>query len=51
VSAIITPTTDAISQLAMAGPMWLLFEGGVIAARLMTRGRPKPEEDTADTPA
>ena len=45
VSAIITPTTDAISQLAMAGPMWLLFEGGVIVARLMTRNRPKPEAD------
>ena len=45
VSAIITPTTDAISQLAMAGPMWILFEGGVIAARLMTRNRPKPAAD------
>ena len=45
VSAVITPTTDAISQLAMAGPMWLLFEGGVIVARLMTRNRPKPEAD------
>lgn len=48
VSAIITPTTDAISQLAMAGPMWILFEGGVIAARLMTRNRPKPEADEED---
>ncbi len=45
VSAIITPTTDAISQLAMAGPMWILYEGGVIAARMMTRNRPKSEED------
>ena len=45
VSAIITPTTDAISQLAMAGPMWLLFEGGVIVARLMTRNRPQAEAD------
>ena len=48
VSAIITPTTDAISQLAMAGPMWLLFEGGVIVARLMTRNRPKPESEEED---
>jgi sec-independent protein translocase protein TatC len=47
VAAVITPTTDAISQLAMAGPMWLLFEGGVIVARLMTRGRPR-DEDEAD---
>jgi sec-independent protein translocase protein TatC len=51
VSAIITPTTDAISQLAMAGPMWLLYEGGVIAARLMTRNRPKEEEDKAEQSA
>jgi sec-independent protein translocase protein TatC len=52
ISAIITPTTDAISQLAMAGPMWLLYEAGVIVARLMTRNRPKEqEEDTADKPA
>jgi Sec-independent protein secretion pathway component TatC len=29
----------------MAGPMWILYEGGVIAARLMTRNRPKSEED------
>jgi sec-independent protein translocase protein TatC len=47
IAAIITPTTDAISQLAMAGPMWLLFEGGIIVARLMTRNRPKDEEETA----
>jgi sec-independent protein translocase protein TatC len=52
ISAIITPTTDAISQLAMAGPMWILYEAGVIAARLMTRNRPKETEDqAADKPA
>jgi sec-independent protein translocase protein TatC len=52
VSAIITPTTDAISQLAMAGPMWILYEAGVIVARLIVRGRPKEEEEaTADKPA
>jgi sec-independent protein translocase protein TatC len=39
VAAIITPTTDAISQLAMAGPMWLLFEIGVIIARSISRKR------------
>ncbi|HEX2589983.1 MAG TPA: twin-arginine translocase subunit TatC [Rhizomicrobium sp.] len=51
VSAIITPTTDAISQLAMAGPMWILYEGGVIVARMMTRNRPKDEEDKAEQSA
>jgi sec-independent protein translocase protein TatC len=37
VSAVITPTTDAISQVAMAGPMWLLYEAGVIVARMMVK--------------
>jgi sec-independent protein translocase protein TatC len=50
VAAVITPTTDAISQVAMAGPMWLLFEGGIIVARLMTRNRPKPEPEDAQEP-
>ncbi|MET0292343.1 MAG: twin-arginine translocase subunit TatC [Steroidobacteraceae bacterium] len=39
IAAIITPTTDAVSQLAMAGPMWLLYEGGVIIARVMLKMR------------
>jgi sec-independent protein translocase protein TatC len=39
VSAIITPTTDAISQLAMAGPMYVLFEGGLAVARMLVRIR------------
>jgi sec-independent protein translocase protein TatC len=37
VAAVITPTTDAISQIAMAGPMWLLYEAGVIVARMMVK--------------
>jgi sec-independent protein translocase protein TatC len=47
VSAVITPTTDAISQLAMAGPMWLLFEAGVIVARMISRKRKAEADDTA----
>jgi sec-independent protein translocase protein TatC len=38
-AAVITPTTDAISMVAMAGPMWLLYEAGVIVARLMLKMR------------
>jgi sec-independent protein translocase protein TatC len=37
IAAVITPTTDAISQVAMAGPMWILFEGGIICARIMVK--------------
>jgi sec-independent protein translocase protein TatC len=46
VSAIITPTTDAISQLAMAGPMWILFEGGIIVARVLMRIREQQDRLT-----
>ncbi len=49
VSAIITPTTDAISQLAMAGPMWLLYEGGVVAARILVKMRREQAATDAGT--
>ena len=39
IAAVITPTTDAISQLAMAGPMWLLYEVGLLVARVLHRLR------------
>jgi sec-independent protein translocase protein TatC len=44
VAAILTPP-DAISQTIMALPMWLLFEGGIIFARIMTK---QPDEQTSD---
>jgi sec-independent protein translocase protein TatC len=36
VAAVLTPP-DPMSQLLMAIPMWLLYEAGVLAARLLTR--------------
>ena len=44
IAAILTPP-DALSQTLMAVPMWLLYELGVIFARIMTRNRPKPEAE------
>jgi sec-independent protein translocase protein TatC len=38
VAAVLTPP-DVISQILMAVPMWLLFETGVIFARIMNRKR------------
>ena len=38
VAALLTPP-DAISQTIMAVPMYLLYEGGLLMARLMTRLR------------
>ncbi len=46
ISAVITPTTDAISQVAMAGPMYILYEGGVIVARLMLKMKRKDDLPT-----
>ena len=38
VAAILTPP-DAISQTIMAVPMYLLYEGGLVMARIMSRMR------------
>jgi sec-independent protein translocase protein TatC len=47
IAAILTPP-DALSQCMMAIPMWLLYEAGIIFARIMTRGRPKTEDENKD---
>jgi sec-independent protein translocase protein TatC len=41
VAAILTPTPDILNQSLMAGPMILLYELGIISARIFGR-RPKP---------
>jgi sec-independent protein translocase protein TatC len=42
--AILTPP-DVISQLALAGPFLLLYEIGILVARLFGAPRPRPEEE------
>ncbi len=44
-AAILTPP-DPLSQILMAVPMWLLYEGGLVMARVMASGRgaEKPED-------
>jgi sec-independent protein translocase protein TatC len=37
VAAVLTPP-DVLSQIMMAVPMWLLYEAGIIFARLLNRG-------------
>lgn len=44
VAAFITPP-DAISQCIMAIPMYFLYEGGIVASRLMLRARLKREAE------
>jgi len=49
VAAVVTPP-DVISQLSLAVPMCLLYEAGIIAARLFVKQR-KPDDAEAGAPA
>jgi sec-independent protein translocase protein TatC len=42
VAAVITPP-DGLSQIMLAVPMWLLYEAGVVMARLLKRGGDAPD--------
>jgi sec-independent protein translocase protein TatC len=42
-AAILTPTPDAFNQTLMAGPLILLYEVGIVAARLFGKKRLRPE--------
>ncbi len=39
IAAILTPTPDVFNQSLMAIPMYLLYEVGIVAARVMARRR------------
>jgi sec-independent protein translocase protein TatC len=52
IAAILTPTPDVINQTLMAGPLCILYEIGIICARLAVRKRKTPApEPPAETPA
>ena len=48
IAAILTPP-DAVSQSAMALPMWILFEAGIIMSRILLRVRKPTDRDAAET--
>jgi sec-independent protein translocase protein TatC len=52
VAAVLTPTPDMINQTLMAGPLCLLYEVGIICARLAVRKRKStaPPAETVATP-
>jgi sec-independent protein translocase protein TatC len=51
-AAILTPTPDAVNQSLMAGPIIVLYEIGILAARLFGRARrTAPQPATGETPA
>ena len=47
IAAILTPP-DAISQTVMAVPMYLLYEGGIVFARMVTRARAKQKDSQGE---
>jgi sec-independent protein translocase protein TatC len=51
-AAVLTPTPDMINQALMAGPLCILYEVGILCARLAVRKRktPAPPTETAATP-
>ena len=49
-SAILTPTPDAFNQTLMAGPLIILYEVGIVCARIFGR-RPKPAAVASETSA
>src|SRR3989449_521292 len=52
IAAVLTPTPDMINQTLMAGPLCILYEVGIICARLAVRKRKTPApEPPAETPA
>jgi sec-independent protein translocase protein TatC len=47
IAAILTPP-DVVSQIAMAAPLYLLFESGVLVARILVRRRKKHAQKSAE---
>jgi sec-independent protein translocase protein TatC len=47
-AALLTPP-DVASQLCLAGPMWLLYELGVLLAWLTGRRRPSGQQNADET--
>lgn len=42
-AAIITPTPDPLNMMLVAGPMYILYELGIVLGRIGTRGRETPD--------
>jgi sec-independent protein translocase protein TatC len=46
-AAVLTPTPDMFNQTLMAGPLIILYEVGIIAARIFGKRKPAPEPAAA----
>jgi sec-independent protein translocase protein TatC len=49
IAAILTPP-DAVSQCIMAIPMYLLYEGGMLMARILMKMRVEQQHEQGDSP-
>ena len=49
VAAILTPGPDVISQVLLAIPLWILYEAGIILARIFGRKKLDESQSTPDT--
>src|SRR5262249_6069041 len=50
IAAVLTPTPDIVNQTLMAGPLCILYEVGIIAARVFGRRRRAPPPGTGARP-
>jgi sec-independent protein translocase protein TatC len=49
-AALLTPTPDVVNMLLMGGPLYLLYESGIIILRLLRIGNdPDSEEDKPES--
>lgn len=45
VSALLTPTPDIVNMMLMGGPLYLLYESGIIILRVLRIGKAEPEKE------
>ena len=50
IAAVITPTPDPVNMMIIAIPLYLLYEIGILLARLADRPVARPAEESTDEP-
>lgn len=50
IAAVLTPTPDVVNQTLMAGPLCLLYEVGILSARIFGKRAPRPAPAPAAAP-
>jgi sec-independent protein translocase protein TatC len=48
-SALLTPTPDVVNMLLMGGPLYLLYESGIIILRILGIGKEQTSSDDTST--